>query len=374
MKTKQDRHRITMGGVKTFAFALLLSLAGCGGQDVPNGEKPDEPVVEESGDIQLSDTEIRLEVADWKPLQESRAVLFDQENFLEGNEENTLPGGNFTLHAYTSDGQTFLKGARGWYFADTDTPEWRFRSDIGGKVTFPTYYWPNSGTVDFFAYMPYEDYRNKAGNREDYVTIGDYDSENGQQFSCKLPQTDESDHMEFIYAYEQDKTKANNPLKLQFKHPFALVQFKWGTGSSRMTINSLKLDSMYFAGTFSTETSDSTETSEWEPSGSPGAYEATVSKRIPTEVNYNTVFAGPYLVMPQVLDKITLTLNTSQTDEATGTDSAPVSLSTEQGASWLPGHIYTYTLIAGDRNEEIYFIVTVEDWIVIKHRNEVEVE
>lgn len=366
MKTKQSLHTIISYNMKIGSFMFLLGMAGCVEQDTPAVEQEDE--------AQLSDKEISLEVESWKPLVESRATLFDGENFLESNEANTLPGGNFTLYGYLAGkGTTFLGGARGWYFADTDVPEWRFRSDVtdsNGKVTatFPTYYWPNSDAVNFFAYMPYKGYQ---GNKENYVTIGEYTEANGQQFSCALPATnaDEAKQIEFIYAYETDKTKDDKTLHLHFKHPFALVQFKWKTGAARITVNQIKLNQLCLDGVFSTNTPTA-----WTSTSNPQTYTAYVNKRIPNDVNYNTVFAGPYLVVPQVLDNITLVLNTKRTDSDPDKDSPSVPLSTIEGECWQPGKIYTYTLDYGDRNEEIYFNVEVEDWIVVGYTNEIEVE
>ena len=363
MKTKQDLHIITHNGVKIFAFAFFLVMSAC--------ESLDESVVEKPGEVQLSDTEIRLEVADWKSLQESRAVLFEgEEDFKDGGTTSApKPGGHFTVYGYI-DGEdashhTYLGGAHAKWYTYQGRDEWIFVT--GNNEEEITYYWPNSDAVNFFAYMPYKGYQ---PGLKHYVSNFQYSKAEGQTFDCTLPTTnaDDAHEIEFIYAYEQDKTKADNPLKFHFKHPFAAVYFKLSPESSRMTVNSIALDNVYLNGTFSCKEN------EWASSGTPGTFTATINKRIPNDVNYNTIFAGPYLVMPQELsNQVKLILNATRAVEGNDngtTVSAEASLTGE----WEPGKKYIYTLEVGDKNEEIYFSVAVEDWIKVDYKNEINVE
>ena len=153
-----------------------------------------------------------------------------------------------------------------------------------------------------------------------------------------------------------------------FKHPFVAVYFKLSPESSRMTVNNIALDDLYLNGSFSCKKN------KWIPSGNPGTFTATINKRIPNDVNYNTIFAGPYLVMPQELsNQVKLILNATRAVEGNDngtTVSAEASLTGE----WEPGKKYIYTLGVGDKNEEIYFSVAVEDWIKVGYKNEVNVE
>lgn len=358
---------MTLGGVKALGFVFLLALTGCGGQEESPVLKPDEPIVEKPSGIQLSDKEIRLQVGDWKPLTESRATLYEGEEDIRdgGTVSSPKPGGYFTLYGYI-DGtdDVYLGGATAYWDSYNNRNEWIF---LSGKDEI-TYYWPNSDAVNFFAYMPYKGY---SGNLKHYISNFQYSESTGQTFDCALPETNDNDanEIEFIYAYKEEQTKANNPLELEFKHPFAAIYFKLSPESSRMTINSIALADVYLNGTFSCERN------EWIPNGNPGTFTATIDKRIPNDVNYNTIFAGPYLVMPQALsNQVKLVLNAKRAVDGDSNNETTVTAETNLTNQWEPGKKYIYTLEMGDRNEEIYFNVAVEDWIKVGYKNEVNVE
>ena len=331
-------------------FILLIVGTGCSN----NGELlAIEP--------ELSDEPIAFEVDGWQPMTESRTTLFGESNFFDETKE----GGNFTLYAHiTGTDNTYISGTRVW--CRPADKQWFFRS---GEDLI-TYYWPNNGALNFFAYMPYKDY---SGGKNHYVSNIQYSKANGQTFSCALPNTNgtvtnnivtETDDVEFIYAYAENLSKQN--VNLSFKHPFALIQFKLATGSYRMTVKEITLGGVDLQGTFSTLKNGS-----WTSSNDNTGYTAYIYKRIPSDAaNYNTVFGGPFLMMPQSLDGVTLTLVAERTEGNTPIEKS-VNLS---GTSWQPGKIYTYTLLYGDNNEEIYYNVAVELWEIESYRNDVDVE
>lgn len=347
---------MVVGGLKAFGIALLFFLGGCTSQDATEVPQP-EPAP------QPSKEEIKLRVDGWKPMTESRAALYESGEDLCNHESPRLPGGSFTLNGYLDGkGTAFLGGAQAyWWIEEGQTSEWCFVSG-GGKIT---YYWPNSDAVNFFAYMPYKGY---TGDMKHYVSNVRYTEAEGAMFDCALPETnaDDANQVEFIYAYETEKTKADNPLTLHFKHPFAAVYFQLSPESSRMTIGSITLKDLYLTGTFKVSTSDN---GAWTSTGTPSNYTAAIDKRIPNDVNYNTPFAGPFLVMPQELgNQVKLTLN-GKRDETN-----PINGTANLTGKWESGKKYIYTLKVGERNEEIYFNVAVEDWIVVSHKNEINVE
>lgn len=371
MKTKQDLYQYVPHGIKAFGLVLLLALSGCMVQDEPVAVKPDEPVVEKPDAPQLSDTEILLQVADWKPLQESRATLYEGgEDFKDGGTTSApKPGGHFTVYGYIDGADnshhTYLGGAHAKWYTYENRNEWIFVTGDNEKEI--TYYWPNSDAVNFFAYMPYKGY--KPGLKH-YVDNFQYSKAGGQTFDCALPTTnaDDASEIEFIYAYEQNKTRTDNPLELEFKHPFAAVYFMLSSESSRMTVNSIALDGVYLNGSFSCKEN------EWTPKEALGTFTATIDKRIPNDVNYNTIFAGPYLVMPQELsNQVKLKLNATRAVEGDDTETAIIAEAGLTG-EWEPGKKYIYTLGVGNKNEEIYFNVAVEDWIKVDYKNEIDVE
>lgn len=365
-----------------------------------------------SGDDAMAVPEASDKVIAWQPVHDgqTRVQLFEPNNttFYDGK----VGGGEFTVDAYY-DGTAlrYIGDGRVWYRGNeevekkTGVKDWINMDESGASTD---YYWPNVGALNFFAYMPSKKFMEdpKNAGKKTYVTLSGYTDDDGQQFSCDLPATnaDDANAIEFIYAYTPNQTFANavagsdgvkrTPLK--FVHPFSLVCFRLGSGSIRMTVKSITLGNLHLKGTFSTgqtSTADG-DIGSWQPTGSAETYKATIDKRIPNEVNYNTVFGGPYVMMPQDLASVSLTLEFQREDMdsestdvdsgSTGTDSGSTdgttetktleSLKTDGIPKWEPGKRYTYTLMHGDNNEEIYFNVLVEDWEYVGHRNEIDVE
>ena len=107
MKTKQRLYHPIPCRATALAFALLMLVASCGGQDEP---------VAEGDELQLSDKEIMLGIDGWKPIAESRATIFEnKEDFLKDERDSEKGGGSFTAYAYLREtGQVFIGGSRVW--------------------------------------------------------------------------------------------------------------------------------------------------------------------------------------------------------------------------------------------------------------------
>jgi len=334
-------------------------------------------------DLTESGDEIIIAVEGWKPLTGSRAALYDNES-LKDPEQG---GGNITLHAHV-DGtdKTYIGGARVWYFKELT--KWTFLDGRGEAIA---YYWPNSQKLNFFAFMPDSDYDGKDGykSKETYVTVGDYTEEKGQIFSCQLPQrvgfiqdpvpgtempefVASTEIQEFIYDYQKGLTKADNPVELKFKHPFAQIEFQLAAGSYRMTVNQIIVNDICLKGTFSTAESLKTENADgWTPDwSSRQAFTAEINKRIPNEINYATPLGDPFLVLPQD-GTVTFTLNaTRNPDKEITQEKDFIVTSAPQRIDWEPGKKYVYTISAGNNNEEIYFNVNVAgDWSEVWENN-----
>ena len=362
-----------------------------------------------SGDEAMAVPEASDKVIAWQPVHggQTRVQLFEPNNTAFYDEE--AGGGEFTVDAYYDSGNTALRyigNGRVWYRGDekveteTGAKDW-INVDESGNLT--DYYWPNEGALNFFAYMPSKKFMDGHTDKKTYVTLGGYTDTYGQQFSCDLPATNnvldsdgetvvldyDANMIEFIYAYTPSQTLADavagsdgvkrTPLK--FVHPFSLVCFQLGDGSYRMTIENITLGNLHLKGEFSTgQTCTAEGFGTWIPNENEDpantTYTANINKRIPNDVNYNTVFGGPYVMMPQDLTGVTLTLNAtrdllSTEEEDTSTD---VEETVNLTGTWAPGKRYTYTLMHGDNNEEIYFNVLVEDWEYVEYRNEIDVE
>ena len=101
---------------------------------------------------------------------------------------------------------------------------------------------------------------------------------------------------------------------------------------------------------------------DWKPEGESGEMQINLSKIVPDDVNYHSAIGGPYLVMPQSLENVQLSVNYSW-DKYQDQESAKFSIFTDKVTAWQPGIIYTYYLDLGDNREEILFRVEVEEWI-----------
>ena len=320
----------------------------------------DERMIEET-----QSSPIRLSVVSDREV--SRAYLYEDD--LKNEQE-------FGFDAYLMDGDntSYLENAwvyyfNGWYFRD---------KTYQGKLL--DYYWPNDHRVNFVAYMPYD--LNKS------VVAGfDFTNESGVTFDCTLPGTSGNDRTiddtkynartvkhEFVYAYRHDCQKGEtdkDPVKLRFVHPFAAIKFKLSQSHRNLTIHSITLNSVYNTGTYTNgaDTYDSYKTGQytltheyWSTDNiEPGTLKVDYDKTVPTEINYYSLIGGPYLVIPQSLENVTLSVNYSW-DTADGEDTTPATIATTDIPAWQPGMIYTYTLNLGDNKEEILFKATVEPW------------
>ena len=338
-------------GILAAACVSLAICTSCSGQEDTD-----------TGSV-LSDTEITLFLAEWTPMLQSRATtLFD-----DGDEGNILDenkgGGNFTVYAQVdATKQVYMNAVRTWYFKDAG--KWYILDGDGNQAT---YYWTES-PLNFFAYMPYDNESDADMKAKTRVTVNRYSTTDGWHFTCNLRATagKDTDMQEFIYAYEAQKTKKDNPVLLHFKHPFALINFKVKSGSYRMTVNDIKFSPIHLQGVFSVENGT------WTSTGTSQIYTAEIGKRIPNDVNYNTLLSDWLIVMPQDLNGVELILSASRADGTT--EDIHKTIAFESGKVWKPGHKYVYTITCGDNNEEIYFNVEVEEWNIIDYEQDINVE
>lgn len=373
MKTKQGLYHSIPTGVTAFCLALLMLATACGGQD--------DPVVEQEDGLQLSDKEITLDVDGWNPMTESRAHIFETSDDLKDEEKE---GRNFTLHAYLAEsGETFIGGTRVWYFIPQNetTGTWEFYDE----PNIIHYYWPQQGTVDFFAYMPC-----KNSNKRKSIGIGTYDKENGLDITCQMQSetnVDDTDGQETIIAYTTGKSKADGSVNMYFVHPFSAVYFKLKQAHRDLTINWIRFDNVHLRGNtvLKTTTGENTEMKWTSTDNGQGTFKVTVGKTIPTDINFGAPVGGPYLVMPQMFGKDTDTLDDDVTitvnytwndgkDDTEDTQEFSRSITTETIKSWIAGNKYTYILDLGDNKEEILFQVLVEPWKSDGHKHIIDVE
>lgn len=370
MKTKQRLYTSISLGAKVASFVLLMLVTACGGQETPDVEKEDK--------LQLSDQEITLGVDGWKSMTSSRATIFGGKDDIE-KESNNKGGGNLTLYAYLEDGTTFIGGARAKYFSQNTS--WEF---YDGQNLI-NYYWPQTGSVDFFAYMPWS-----GSGKQKKINIERYNKDTGAlSISCQTqePTTlDDTEGQETIIAYTANKSKADKSVNMHFVHPFAAVSFELQQAHRDLTINWIRFNDVYLKGkTTLNGTTDNSTTIVWTDFDSRSTFTIPVDGEIPDDINFGAEIGGPYLVMPQTLDGVTIDINyhwdnaKSQDDIIYGDqNNDPTdkiyeirrSINTE----WVAGKKYTYILNLGDNKEEILFQVKVEPWVSVGYDNVIDVE
>ena len=362
----------------------MLLVAGCVAQDEPNVKKEDK--------LQLSDKEITFYIDGWKPMDESRAAIFETSN--DFTDENAgKGGGNFTLHAYLQEsGRPYIDGTRVRHFI----PE---GSTIGTWEFFDNthiikHYWPQTGSVDFFAYMPY-----KNSDRQKYISIKEYNKTEGSiSFACDMPNTtvdgdENTDDLhdpkgqETIIAYTKDKSKESGTVNMHFVHPFSAIYFKLKQAHRNLTIKWIRLNNVYLKGTSElTGATDANTKISWNIAENEkvDTFHIPVEKIIPDSINFGGEIGGPYLLMPQKLgtnnakrDSVSLTVRYHWDDaDDTTNDFYEITrtIATANFEEWKAGKKYTFVLDLGDNKEEILFKVEVEPWETVGNKNVVDVE
>ena len=310
---------------------LTLLFAGCS-SDSPNDSQ---------GNNQGNKDEINLNAQVWQVMQASaprRAHTYDNAAALQAQ-------ASFTASAYVENATTeYIKPVQvNWI---TDKWVW---SD--GK-----HYWPATGNLDFFAYMP--------ATKPSYIkadpTYSIVESHPQASFTCEnLPMTynaatpaagQGSSLQEFVYALTtgQNKTNAAAGVNLTFKRPFARINFQLAASHPTIRINSITFKGLKSGGTCSFDGNTSTWSS-LTPDASTVNFVATINQDFSYSASDQAI-GTTYLMVPQTFAG-QIEVNASWNDwgdtpvEHTVTATIP--------ATWQPGYSYTYT-----------FNITLEDLVV----------
>jgi hypothetical protein len=302
--------------------------------------------------------------------------------------------------------------------ASTETPYFSnavYTGTSGGTFTCTTkYYWPESESLDFYAYAP-------ADNGQ--VTYTNY-----KTFTVTpTAGTDPANQVDLVYAATKGKNKASNSggVTLNFRHTGAKIVCKVQNTSSSLKfgVEGWKVGYLYPNGTFvfadantdgnNTGAGTTLSFAQWTPGGTKAysvEYASTFDKVDITASAAATNLSGEFILVPQTLtaatayansgeaavgDKLNNTfiavklyaLNNTTAGELIaggGTTASPTTIWAIWpigGYDWEPGKKYTYTIdLAGcgyyetnqDTNEdldpildgaEIKFVsVTVDEW------------
>lgn len=349
-------------GMRLFKYILIIApllLSACS-----NDEQQAASLTDKSIKIELSGGERNI----------SRAYL------INGNDA-IYDKGEFTLDAYNNkDNSIYIN--EGWIYLFNGN--WRFR-DVVNQGNLIDFYWPNDNDVNFLAYLPH-DLSKSVVKREDIT----YDTNEGVKFSAEMPTVidyatkadtiaENLTRQEFIYAcrlnqnYESDE----GHVKLRFVHPFAVINFHLLQAHRDLTINSITLHNVDNRGLFTciqdtyeyykqgNEGQEYLTHDNWDTEN-PSTFAVNLNKTVPEDgINYESHLGGPFMVIPQNLDGITLSVNYSW-DTKENEETNKVYIKTEGIPYWEPGKRYTYLLNLGDNLEEILFKVIVEPWDAIE--------
>ena len=267
------------------------------------------------------DSEILMDANVWQVMEGTRATTFDNDAALRGE-----TGGFKCAIYYENTTNQYL---------DYTTVNWSGSQWLwnDGK-----HYWPPSGNLDFFAYMP--------ATQPGYVTnITNSIIETGSgpepqpYFNCTnlpLTLTPTDATTEFIWALTrgQNKTANASGVTMNFKHPFARIKFKLSAASgTNVAVNSITIPDVYRNGRCTLSGTGNTATCTWS-NLSDSSNDLVISGDPAT--NDDVV----YLVIPYNYGSKTLTANATWSDWSTATKDVSASVA----FNWEAGYSYIYTL------------------------------
>ena len=225
MKQKDSFYMINKAQLLMFCSLLL---AGCSG----DGDGRDVPVSE------TDKTEIRLAADVW--------------NVMEGTRATTIPGGTLTSGSFKAS--AYVENTTTSYINPVQV------NYVTGKWVWSNgkHYWPASGNLDFFAYMP--------ATKPSYIkadpTYSIVESHPQASFTCEnLPMTynaatpaagQGSSLQEFVWGITVGQNKANqgtSGVTMKFRHPFACIKFQLAASHPDIQINSITFKGLKTGGT-----------------------------------------------------------------------------------------------------------------------------
>ena len=300
---------------------MLLAACGSGSdgiEDTPSTTSSEAP------------KEIKMTSNVYRRLEATRTTTYD-------NVTNLQTEAHFTCTAYNAGTLTS--------YISTTTVDWiAGASRWGFNNGNDHYYWPTSGDLDFFGYMP------KAANlstEAPYISNIDYTADHNVTFTCSsLPMTNAgqgSSLKEFMFgmALGQNEENAGTGVPLQFQHPFARIKLQLAASHPNVTINSITFKTIQNNGNFTYNHSASTST--WVPSGDATDFvlsltgDAAVFDNNPAS---ETQIGDYYIMIPQNWTGV-IVVNADCL--YWGVKKNFPSLTTTVATNWQPGYSYTYT-------------------------------
>ena len=290
-------------------------------------------------------TEIRLNADCWQVMKGTRAATFDNAQQLEAET------GGFMCCVYDYGTTTPYFDAVSVRY-DDEEDAWKFQD---GK-----HYWPATGALDFFAYMPVT----VPGYITDVTDVaGQVTYEAGNpQFKCvNLPVTNagQSALKEFIFALATNQDKEHQGatgVALTFTHPLARINLKLSASQLYgVHINSITFKSVKNNGTYThTGTPD-----RWALTGSATNIVVTLNENYTVTGEEQTLYS-PCLVIPQ---DWTGEIEVSATWTEWGVTQSTHTLTASVGATtWQPGYSYDYVFTISSADLKVDTNRFTEQW------------
>ena len=287
-------------------------------------------------------SEIQLKADVWRVMEGTRATTFDSQADVQDEVTFTCTAYNEgTLTEYISSSTVTWNGSTAW--------------------EFPTkHYWPATGSLDFFAYMP--------ATRPAYIAANPtYTAAHNVTFTCSgLPMTNAgqgSGLKEFMYgiALGKNKDNASSGVPLTFQHPFARIKLQLAASHPDVTINSITFRNIKNNGSFTYNHSASTST--WSPSGDATNFvfsltgDAAVFNNNPATA---TQIGEYYIMIPQEWAGV---IEVNADCLFWGDKVNYPSLTTTVPTTWQPGYSYTYTFNISPDDLKVNVVDTfTEQW------------
>lgn len=316
-------------------------LAACNGSDdvsdLPDG----------SGSAKAD--EIRLNADVWHVMEGTRATTYSNATDLQAV-------GQFTCAAYEANTTTaYINPANtttdwtgsGWVFKNRANPE-----------TIVHYYWPASGNLDFFGYMP--------ATLPSYIAAEPaltYTAEHNVTFTCSsLPMTNagqDSSLKEFMFgmALAQNKDNAGTGVPLTFQHPFARIKLQLAASHPNVTINSITFRGIYNNGNYNHSASP-----KWTTTGVATNFVLSLTGNAAVFDNNPatpTQIGEYYIMIPQNwAGEIVVNADCLFWGEKKNYPSLTTTIPT----TWQPGYSYTYTFTINPDNLIVNISKFTEQW------------
>lgn len=240
------------------------------------------------------------------------------------------------------------------------------------------YYWPKNGKLTFYAYSPAE-YTNWKLN---IVKEGDTEYANTES-AVNI----DAHNVDLLYSeLAKDKTKNDNQggnngtatyngVELKFKHALSSIKFNVKTdatyNNASFKLNGIVLKNVKPEGTFKCNLTTESSVPAWELTATPAkdyTVIASASQDVTADAAEVSGIEGDnaMILLPQNLTGVKAEVSYTMTTDAgafpftTEIDLGNLSYTGQDGAKWIAGKRYIYTIIF--TLDQIYFDPSVKDW------------